>query len=277
MTAGEALAEAAARLDRSGVETPRLDAELILGRVLGASRSALAAARDRDLTGTERARFDALLARRASREPLAYVLGEWGFRTLGLRTDARALVPRPETEIVVERALALIAALPAPRVCDVGTGSGAIALAIAREHPGSRVIATDVSAAALALAAENATVLGLGVELRCTSLLEGVAGPFDLVVSNPPYVLPEEFPGLAPEVRAWEPRVALEEQAQTAELAASARGVLVPGGWLVLECHADRAGEVARRVRGLGYAGVGVSRDLSGRERVVEARWEPPA
>jgi len=275
MMTGEALAAGAAYLGRKGIDTPRLDAELILSRTLGLSRLQLYTDHDRPLSAGERAAARALLERRGAREPLAYVLGEWGFRSLRLRTDARALVPRPETEIVVERALALLADLAAPRVVDVGTGSGAIALAIASEHPGARVTATDISAAALSLADENAHALGLELELRHTSLLEGLAGPFELVVSNPPYVGADELPGLEPEVRDWEPREALVAEAQTEELAAAARALLAAGGWIVLECHALRAAVVAACLEELGYVGGRVSRDLAGRERVVEARWEP--
>jgi len=213
--------------------------------------------------------------RRGRREPLAYVLGEWGFRRLVLRTDARALVPRPETEIVVERALALLEGVDAPRVVDVGTGSGAIALALAQERPGARVTATDVSPRALALARENAERLGLEVEVVETSLLEGISGPFDLVVSNPPYVAADELAALAPEVRDWEPREALVDAGQTAALARDARARLSPGGWLLLEVHARQADAVAALLEALGYVDAKVTRDLTGRERVVEARWQP--
>ena len=275
MMTGEALAAGAAYLGRKGIDTPRLDAERIFSLALGLSRLQLYTDHDRPLSESERTALRALLERRAAREPLAYGLGEWGFRTLRLRTDARALVPRPETEIVVERALALLAELPAPRVVDVGTGSGAIALAIASEHPGARLSATDISAAALSLAAENARALGLAIDFRHTSLLEGLPGPFELVVSNPPYVGADELPGLEPEVRDWEPRQALVSEAQTEQLAASARGVLAAGAWIVLECHALRAAAVAACLAELGYAGVRITPDLAGRERVVEARWEP--
>jgi release factor glutamine methyltransferase len=227
---------------------------------------------DLPLTEAELAVARPLVERRGRREPLAYVLGEWGFRRLALGTDARALVPRPETEIVVERALAAIAGTGAPRVVDVGTGTGAIALAIADEHPGAVVVATDISAEALALAGENAKRLGLEIELVETSLLDGVDGPFDLVVSNPPYVRADEIGALQPEVRDWEPRLALVGDS-TSELAAAARDRLAPGGALVLEAHADHAGEVAALLDELGYTNATVTPDLAGRDRVVEARW----
>ena len=142
-----------------------------------------------DEAPAEKARlFRELVARRARREPLAYVLGEWGFRRLTLRVDPRVLIPRPETEVLVERCLALLADVAEPRVLDIGVGSGAIALAIVDEHPGARVVATDSSADALAVAAENVARTGLPVELVQGELFAGVEGPFDLVVSNPPYV-----------------------------------------------------------------------------------------
>ena len=272
MTLGEVLASSTEYLARKGVDTARLDAELILAHAFGMSRLELYTRFDRPLTEAELAEARPLVERRGRREPLAYILGEWGFRRLTLRTDARALVPRPETEIVVERALAAIAEIDAPRVVDVGTGSGAIALAIADEHPGAVVTATDVSPDALELAGENAGGLGLGIELVETNLLDGLAGQFDLVVSNPPYVRQDEIDALEPEVRDWEPRLAVVGD-QTSELAAAARARLAPGGALVLESHAEDAADVAALLEGLGYVDVTVTRDLAGRERVVEARW----
>jgi release factor glutamine methyltransferase len=266
VTLGEVLRAAAEYLERKGVDSPRLDAELLLAHALVLTRLELYTQHDRPLTDDERAAGRALVERRGRREPLAYVLGEWGFRRLTLRTDARALVPRPETEIVVERALALVEGVAAPRVLDVGTGSGAIALAIAADRPDARVTATDSSADALALARENAERLGLEVELVQTNLLDGLPGPFDLVVSNPPYVRPGEQ--LQPEL-AFEPRAALVDAGQTQALIAAARDVL--DGWLVLECHEDAAADVARACAG--YADVAISRDLAGKDRVVEARW----
>jgi release factor glutamine methyltransferase len=175
---------------------------------------------------------------------------------------------------VVERCLSLLEG--DARVLDVGTGTGAIALAIADEHPAARVTAIDASPAALELARENAERLGLPVELLQADLRDGLpGGPCDLVVSNPPYVRAEELPALTPEVREWEPRDALVDEGQTRALVEAARVVLRQGGWLVLETHGDGAGAVVRRLREAGYAEPAATRDLAGRERVVEARWEP--
>ncbi len=272
MTLGEVLAATTEYLARKGVDTPRLDAELILARAFGLTRIELYTSFDKPLTEAERAVARTLVERRGRREPLAYVLGEWGFRRLTLLTDARALVPRPETETLVDRALAAIAGLEAPTVVDVGTGTGAIALAIADEHPGADVTATDISPDALALARENADRLGLGVAFVETDLLEGLVGPFDLVVSNPPYVTEGEIEGLQPEVRDWEPRVALVGD-RTVELAGAAWAVLRPGGAIVLETHEDHAGAIAAALDDMGFREATISRDLGGRERVVEARW----
>jgi release factor glutamine methyltransferase len=274
---GEVLTKTTEYLSRKGIDSPRLDAELILSRALGLSRLELYTSFDRPLNETERAAARPLVERRGRREPLAYVLGDWGFRRLTLRTDSRALVPRPETEIVAERALAAIAEIAAPRVVDVGTGTGAIALAIADERPDARVTATDVSPDALALAQENAARLELKVEFVETDLLAGIAGPFELVVSNPPYVHAAEVASLEPEVRDWEPRLALVADGQTERLARAARELLTAGGSLVLECHAEHAAEACALLAGLGYAGASITRDLAGRERVVEARWMPKA
>jgi release factor glutamine methyltransferase len=268
----EVLRGATDYLAARGVEHPRLDAERLLSRALGLTRMELYTQHDRPLTEEERASARDLVQRRGRREPLAYVLGDWDFRRLTLATDARALVPRPETEIVVERCLALLDGVDSPRVVDVGTGTGAIALALKHERPDARVTATDISPAALELARANAARLELEVELIEGDLLNGLAGPFDLVVSNPPYVLADELPELDPEVRDWEPELALLEAGQTAALAKAARDVL--DGWLVLEVHGRLAGETMKRLEALGFAEVTIALDLGGLERVVEGRWK---
>jgi release factor glutamine methyltransferase len=269
----EVLRGATDYLAARGVEQPRLDAERLLARALGLTRMELYTQHDRPLTGSERTSARVLVQRRGRREPLAYVLGDWDFRRLTLATDPRALVPRPETEIVVDRCLALLEGIEAPRIVDVGTGTGAIALSLKHERPDARVTATDVSPEALALARENAERHGLDVELVEADLLTGIAGPFDLVVSNPPYVLAPELAGLEPEVRDWEPELALLDRGQGAELSEGARAIL--DGWLVLEVHERLARATAERLAILGYRAATIGLDLAGRERVVEARWDP--
>jgi release factor glutamine methyltransferase len=269
---GRALAETSERLEAAGCDSPRVDAEILLSHVLGVRRSELALATTRKLTRHEIGEIELLATRRAGREPLAYVLGEWGFRRLTLSVDARVLVPRPETEVVVERCLARIATIAEPSVLDVGTGSGAIALAIADEHPGACVTAIDVSPEALEVAGANAVRSGLAIELREWDLFAGLPPrPWDLVVSNPPYVLPEELAELEPEVRDWEPRAALVGVGATEAVSRGAYDVLRPGGALVLEVAAARAHRVAALLGNLGYADVATTRDLAGRDRVVEA------
>jgi release factor glutamine methyltransferase len=271
VTLGETLEAATTYLAERGVEHPRLDAELLLARALGLTRLDLYTQHDRPLSMAERESARDPVRRRGAREPLAYVLGDWGFRRLTLRTDRRALVPRPETEVVVDRCLALLDGLPAPRVLDVGTGTGAIALSLAQELPNATVVATDASADALELARENADALGLRIDLRLGDLLAGSDGPFDLVVSNPPYVAAAELDALEPEVRDWEPRGALVDDGQTARLVAQARAVL--DGWLVLEVNEGRAEEIGALLRDEGYVDVNVRADLTDRPRVVEGRW----
>jgi release factor glutamine methyltransferase len=267
LTLAEVLRSATDYLAARGVESPRVDAELLLGRALGLQRIELYTQHDRPLTEVERATARELVRRRGTREPLAYVLGDWGFRRLTLKTDARALVPRPETEVVVDRCLALLEGVQRPRVADVGTGTGAIALALKHERPDAEVLATDASAGALALARENAVANGLDVELVQADLLDGLAGPFDLVVSNPPYVGEEELADLQPEL-AYEPRDALVDRGQTSRLIEAVRH-----GWHVLETHEGHAEEVADLLRAAGFVDVRVTPDLTLRPRIVEGRW----
>ena len=249
------------RLLAAGVENARREAEWIVGHVLGLSRSGLYADPDRALSAAEAERVEALLVRREAREPLAYVLGEWGFRRLILKTDARALVPRPETEIVVERALALLRGIDTPRVLDIGVGSGAIALSLKDERPDARVTGVDVSTDALALARENAERLGLDVELREQGV-DAAAEGWDLVVSNPPYV--ETLDGLQPEL-GFEPARALVGEGFHEQIAREATT-----RFLVFEVGDGQAADVERILQVAGYREVKVTRDLAGLERVVE-------
>ena len=259
MTVREGLAEAERRLAAAGVETPRVDAEWLVAHLLGTTRSGLAARLDEQVDGLE-----PLLVRREAREPLAYVLGEWGFRRLTLRADARALVPRPETETLVERALAVAGGIERPRILDVGVGSGAIALALKDERPDAEVTGVDLSADALALARENAERLGLEIELRQGDGAHAAAEGWDVVVANPPYV--ESLDELQPELR-WEPELALVGRGEHERLARAARARFV-----VFEVGDGQAEEVAQMLERLGCAGVAITADLTGRDRVVEGR-----
>jgi release factor glutamine methyltransferase len=261
VTVREALDRGARRLLEAGIENGRREAEWIVGHVLDLSRSGLYADADRELSGPEADRADALFARRAAREPLAYVLGEWGFRRLALKTDARALVPRPETEVVVERVLALLCGITSPRVLDIGVGSGAIALSLKDEREDARVTGVDVSADALALARENAERLGLDVELREQGV-DAAAQGWDLVVSNPPYV--DTLDGLQPEL-GYEPRGALIGEGFHEEIARAAQT-----RFLVFEVGDGQAAEVAAILERTGYREVRITPDLAGIDRVVE-------
>jgi len=277
VTLGGALARATSRLAEAGVESARLEAELLLAKACDdCARALLYAELDRELNAEQEAAFDANVVRREKREPLAYILGEWGFRRLTLKTDRRALIPRPETEVVVERALEHIRGLEEPKVLDVGTGTGAIALAIADEVPTARVTAVDVSPDALALARENLDVTGVNGRVRLVEhdLTSGLGKhDFDLVVSNPPYVEPEELPTLHPEVRDWEPHVALVAPGATEQLARAATEALRPGGWLVLETACGAGERVERLLSEIGFDDVTITPDLAGRDRVAEGRW----
>jgi release factor glutamine methyltransferase len=275
-TIRQLLPQATAYLEGRGVRSPRLDAEHLLAHTLGLQRLDLYLEHDRPLVPAEVDAYRELIRRRGKREPLAYVLGSWGFRTLDLRTDARALVPRPETELLVEHALELIREVEAPRCLDVGTGTGAIALALAKERPDARVFATDLSDDALALAAENAERNGLDgrVELRRGDLLSAFPGErFDLVAANLPYVAPGDQ--VDDEIE-HEPDVAVYADGHGTELVArladAAPGALEPGGAAVFEVGQGQAGWLAERLAERGLADARVERDLAGIERIVVAR-----
>lgn len=256
-------------------DSPRLDAELLLGYVLGMTRDALYMRPEQRLSEQSQARYRDLVERRASGAPLAYLVGSREFWSMSLLVTPDILIPRPETELLVEAALARISESAAWSVADIGTGSGAIALAIARERPACRVYATDSSAAALDIARKNAEHLGLGsVECIQGNWLEPFSGKrLDLVASNPPYVR-EGDPHLS-ELR-HEPRAALVAGPTGLEaierIIAQARDCLVPGGYLLLEHGYDQAAEVAALLHAHGYREVCSHRDLSGHVRVSEAR-----
>ena len=269
-------------LEEKGIEEGRRDAEHLLAEALDLKRLDLYLQFDRPLTDPELAAFKPLLLRRAEREPLQYVLGHTAFRELELAVDERALVPRPETEVLVEAVLEWVReeGRDPAEALDVGTGTGAIALSLALEGPFRRVVATDASEPALELAAENRAAAGLddAVELRAGSLYEPV-GPdetFDVVVSNPPYVADGEEEELEPEVREWEPRRALfagpEGLEVLAELVAGAPDVVAGGGLLALELAPGQGERVAALVRETGaFHDARIRQDLAGKERILLA------
>lgn len=272
--ADEALAALARRLAAvSG--SPALDAALLLAQVTGASRAALAAKPDRALSPQQAAELEALARRRLRGEPVAYLTGRREFWSLDLGVTPAVLVPRPETELVVELALAALAGIARPAALDLGTGSGAIALAIARERPDAAVTAVDRSAEALAVAAGNAARLGIAnVRLLCGSWFGPVAGErFDLVAANPPY-LAEDDPALA--ALACEPRPALVAGPTgleaLAQVCAGAPAALAAGGTLVLEHGAAQGAAVRALMAAAGLVDVATHRDLAGLARATQGR-----
>lgn len=278
----EALSAAADALGAAGVEEPRLDAELLLCEATGWDRARLAASPEAEIPPPASRRFGELVRRRLRREPVAYILGRKGFRHLDLAVDPRVLIPRPETELLVELALEL----RPQRVLDVGTGSGAIAIAVADELPDCEMVATDTSAAALEVARANAERLGL---IDRVALVEGTlpdSGEFDLVLANLPYVSEAEWGGLEPEVTEWEPREALLAgpdglDAIRALLSLLTSCFVVPMGdktrsqrgvTLGLEVGEGQAGAVGEMLREAGFSQIEVRKDLAGIERVVVGR-----
>lgn len=281
MTRRALFADAVARLEAAGVEDARRNAEWLLEEVTGVGRARLLAHPEAPVSEDEVAAFERLLARRLCREPLQYVLGHADFCGLRLRVGPAVLIPRPETEELVEEALRRIAHVPRPWVLDVGTGSGAIALALRHARPDAEVFACDVAPEALAVAADNAERLGLAVRFVLADALDpafahDVPPCFDLLVANPPYVADDEREELAPEVRDFEPERALfagpDPLVFYRALAGHALRVLKPGGLLLVETHAERAGAVEALFAAAGLTGCGRRRDLAGRERMVWAR-----
>jgi release factor glutamine methyltransferase len=269
---GAALAAATDALTAAGVESPRLDAELLLAEASGLDRAALAADPGAGVEPPAARRFGAMVRRRVAREPVAYILGRKGFRRLELAVDPRVLIPRPETELLVEVALDL-----RPRtVLDVGTGSAAVALAIADELAEAAVIATDTSLDALAVAKANRDRLGLGERVRLEHGSVPRDARFDLVVANLPYLGEGEWGGLAPEIRSFEPRAALVAGATGLEAIEAVLGELALVEPLpiavALEVGEGQAPTVAELVRRAGYGRVGVRPDLAGIDRVVLGR-----
>jgi len=272
----ELVSRAAAYLERHGVESPRRTAEILLMHVLGTDRAGLYARQDR-LDARQARELGRALCQRCAGVPIQHLTGEQAFRRLTLEVRPGVFIPRPETEILVEVALAAVRDVEAPVVVDVGTGTGAIALAIKDERPDATVLATDVAPEAVELARANAARLGLEVDVREGDLLgplpEELRGWVDLVVSNPPYVPPEEYEDLPPEVKADPPEALLGGTEVYERLAAEAERWLRDGGALAVEIHAE-AGETVAGILRRAFMDVRVRQDLAGRDRVVLG-WRP--
>lgn len=306
MTIRTLVAIARARLAAAGIEPGEaaMDAELLAREVLGWDRARLLAHDTDPAPASLPAPFDALVARRARREPVSEILGRREFWGLDFEVTRDVLTPRPETETIIEEAIARAtgearplgpgtwrrarsgrpeasAAPSAPlalRIADVGTGTGCLAVVLAREFPHATVVATEISAAALEVAGRNAARHGVRdrIDFRLTSLLDGIAPAFDLVVSNPPYVPTGDLAALPPEVREYEPRAALDGGDDgldvVRELARSAAGVLAPGGWLIVEFGYGQENGVRAVIGQTSLELVAIRQDLQGIARTVVAR-----
>jgi release factor glutamine methyltransferase len=283
-SARDALGAAADALRAAGVESPRLDAEVLLAEASGRGRAELVADGGAEVASDAGRLFGEMVRRRLRREPVAYILGRRGFRRIELAVDRRVLIPRPETELLVELALEVRPG----RLLDVGTGSGAVALAVADELPACQVTATDTSAGALEVARGNAARLGLADRVR---FLEGTVpgvecAGFDLIVANLPYVAERDWPGLAPEVTKWEPPEALlagpdgldairslaTTLRERSSLRIAGKSALSRKEVVGLEVGESQAQAVGEMLRDAGFAQIETRRDLAGIERVVVGR-----
>ncbi len=268
-------------LSAAGIDSARLDAEVLLAHACGASRPSVVAGLanvDEGAVG----KFRQLIARRVAREPVAYIIGHKEFFSLDFEVTPAVLIPRPETETLVDAALKFLATRREPRVLDIGTGSGAIAIALATNVPGARIKATDISKEALEVARPN------GIRHRCADRVDFVVADlfpeaakdpdfrFDLIVSNPPYVADHALATLQPEIRLHEPRVALVDGGDGLEfyrrIAAGCRSRLNPGGAVMVEIGAGQTSEVEALFRRAGFSNIDAVRDLAGIERVVSAK-----
>lgn len=283
---GEAVVWGTTLLESAGVDTARLDAECLLASLLGCDRLHLYAATRERLPRPIAEGYGTLIARRQAREPLAYLTGTKEFWSVSLRVTPAVLIPRPETEIVVETALRQMDGLHGPVVADIGSGSGAIAVAIAKKRPDARIFATEICSRALEVARENARLLGVVQQIIFVQgdLLEplfdlGLACQCDMIVSNPPYVATADLENLPPEVR-YEPVGALdggvEGLAFHRRIVKGASALLRPGGRVTLEMSSGQGSVLIALFRDEGdFSDVTVTRDLGGRERVVTARYTP--
>ncbi|MBR9866767.1 MAG: peptide chain release factor N(5)-glutamine methyltransferase [Oceanospirillales bacterium] len=272
-------AQACAAQLSSGSDSPAADVELLLCHILECNRTFLFTHREHLLTEQQQAQFEQLIRRRIDGEPVAHLTGSRGFWTLDLEVNATTLIPRPDTECLVEKALELIPASVA-RVLDLGTGTGAIALALASEQPGWEIVAVDRVAEAVSLAESNRQRIGLdNVTVAEGSWFEPVSGMFDLIVSNPPYIDPEDPHLRQGDVR-FEPLSALVAEdkglADIRHIASEARSFLADGGRLLFEHGYDQANAVQRLLADLGYSDIRSAQDYGGNDRITWGRWGHP-
>ncbi|HRW60545.1 MAG TPA: peptide chain release factor N(5)-glutamine methyltransferase [Defluviicoccus sp.] len=277
-TIGQALAAARLRLREVGIPDAGLDARVLVGQALGLSASDLIGHPERALTDAGRQRIEALLDRRLRREPVAYITGGREFWSLPLSVTPAALIPRPDSETLIEAVLDDVGDRSAPlRIVDLGTGSGCLVLALLHELANATAVAVDRSGAALHLARMNALALGLANRLRfvASDWTSALAGPFDIVVTNPPYVATAEWPGLAPEIRLFEPQAALlggdDGLSAYRRIVPDLPRILAPQGRAYLECGHDQGDRIAELLRGHGFAAITVQADLGGRARCISA------
>jgi release factor glutamine methyltransferase len=278
-TIGRVVAWAADDFRSRGIESPRLEAELLLAHALDLERMRVILEQARELEPGELTRYRALIQRRRKREPVAYLRGYKEFYGRTFRTDRRALIPRPDTETLVDTALRRTAGLGlCASALDLCTGSGCVAISLARERPTTRVTATDLSADAIALARENALRLGAAFQTRFAvgdlfAPLDPACDRYDLVTANPPYICAGDIEGLSPDIRDFEPRMALDGGTDGLDLvrriAADAPRFLEPGGVLLVEVGSGQADAVAEMLGASGFNAIERARDYGGHERVV--------
>jgi len=281
VTVGRALKEGGRYLARQGVVFPETACELLVARLLACGRMDLLLRRETVLTERHAEALRRGLRRVAAGEPVQYVLGQWDFRALTLRTDARALIPRPETEQLIDRVLAspVWSDCASPQVVDVGTGSGCIVLSLAHERPAGVFVGIDRSPEALSLARENAVACGLAERVAFREgcgCAEFLPGSIDLIVSNPPYIASAVVDGLERHIRDHEPRMALDGGVDGLDvlraIVRDAVMVLRPGGWIYFEIGDDQGSSMRRLLEEAGFADVCIARDLAGKIRFAEGR-----
>ena len=264
------------QLRAAGIESAQREAEWLLGAVVQADRANLYLMREQRLQQHEQAQFDALLQRRLRREPLQYILGTCEFYGFEFIVTPTVLIPRPETELLVEKVVELAAAFEKPRIIDLGTGSGCIAVSLAKLIANAQVVALDISAAALEIAQANAKKLGVAdrIVFRLADMTElNFDETFDLIVSNPPYILESERPGLQPEIHAWEPAAALYVKGDGLEFYRSiidySKKHLRSGGWVACEMASQRSTAIEKLFREAGLFQVQIIQDFAGFDRHV--------